>query len=84
MIVIIDTGASHHMTCNRTLLVNLKETSPCRVGFADGSITVSSSVGEMVFSDQLALKDVLFVPDLNCSLIFVSKLLKHMNCCIIY
>lgn len=78
--VIIDTGASHHMTGNRSFLVNMTATSPCRVGFADGSITMSSSVGDMILSDRLTLRDVLFVPDLNCSLISVSKLLKNMNC----
>ena len=78
--IIIDTGASHHMTGNLSLLVNVRKTLPCSVGFADGSMTMSASLGEMVVSDRLSLKEVLYVPDLNCSLISVSKLLKHMNC----
>lgn len=49
--VIIDTGASHHMTGDVALLVNVKETTPYIVGFADGSVTKSSSMGTMVLSD---------------------------------
>lgn len=74
--VIIDTGASHHMTGDVSLLVNMKETTPCNVGFADGSVTKSSSMGTMVLSDRLLLQDVLYVPDLNCSLISVRSYLS--------
>lgn len=48
--------------------------------FADGSITTSSSMGVMVLSERLSLKYVLYVSDLNFSLISVSKLLKNINC----
>lgn len=78
--LIIDIGASHHMTGDISLLVNLKDVSPCNVGFADGSTTVSKKVGVLPLSNHISLYDVLYVPDLNCSLISVSKLLKHSNC----
>lgn len=78
--VILDTGASHHMTGDIRLLKDLKEISPCNIGFADGSTTVAKSVGVLPLSDRISLHDVLYVPDLNCSLISVSKLLKHSNC----
>lgn len=41
---------------------------------------MSSSMGVMVLSERLSLKDVLYVSDLIFSLISVSKLLKNINC----
>ena len=78
--MILDTGASHHMTGNIELLVDIKSTPSCSVGFADGSTTVSKSMGVLHVSDRITLVDVLYVPDLNCSLISVSKLLKQLGC----
>ena len=78
--LIIDTGASHHMTGDISLLVNLKDVSPCNVSFADGSTTVSKKLGLLPLSNHISLYNVLYVPGLNCSLISVSKLLKHSNC----
>ncbi|XP_056860139.1 uncharacterized protein LOC108835766 [Raphanus sativus] len=37
--VILDTGASHHMTGNRDLLTHLETISPCSISFADGNRT---------------------------------------------
>lgn len=78
--VILDTGASHHMTGNLSLLVNVRPTSPCSVGFADGSKTMSTSSGMFHMSESFKLDNVLYVPSLDCTLISVSKLLKHANC----
>lgn len=78
--VIIDSGASHHMTGDISLLVNVKETLPCVVGFADGGKSTLVQMGDMILTDHIALKDVLYVPKLDCTLIFVSKLMKHSNC----
>lgn len=78
--VIIDTGASHHMTGDISLLVDLKDIPSCKVGFADGSTTFAKKVGVLPLSDRISLLDVLYVPDLNCSLISVSKLLRNSNC----
>ena len=37
-------------------------------------------MGDLMLSETISLKDVLYVPELDCTLISVSKLLKHMNC----
>lgn len=68
------------MTGDINLLTNLRDTTPCKIGFADGSTPVSVKIGVLPLSDRISLHDVLYVPDLNCSLISVSKLLKHSNC----
>ena len=78
--VIIDTGASHHMAGELSQLVNVRDTAPCAVGFADVGTTTSSSMGDLILSETISLKDVLYVPNLDCTLISVSKLLRHMNC----
>ena len=52
------------MTGNVSFLVNVRQTRPCIAGF----------------SDRICLRDVLLVPNLDCTLISVSKLLRHTNC----
>lgn len=75
--VILDTGASHHMTGNLSLLRNIESIIPCSMGFADCGKTISLSKGVLTISPKLTLHNVLFVKDLNCTLISVSKLLKQ-------
>ncbi|XP_010431103.1 PREDICTED: uncharacterized protein LOC104715395 [Camelina sativa] len=79
--VIIDTGASHHMTGNISLLTDLVDTPSFSVGFADGSITFSKRKGILHLTDNVFLLDVLYIPKLNCSLISVSQILKQMKNC---
>lgn len=57
--VSIDTGASHHMTGDISLLVDVAIIDTCKVGFADGSHTVSTSLGVFPVSDLITLYDVL-------------------------
>ena len=77
--VILDTGASHHMTGKLSLLKNIVSIPPCSVGFADGSQTFAMSMGELPLSEKVSLLNVLYVPALNCTLISVSKILKQTN-----
>lgn len=54
--VIIDTGASHHMAGELSQLVNVRDTAPCAVGFADVGTTTSSSMGDLILSETISLK----------------------------
>ena len=67
------------MTGDVRELVNARNTPPCVVGFADGGTSTSIQMGDMILTESISLKDVLFVPNLDCTLISVSKLLKHSN-----
>ncbi|CAA7015697.1 unnamed protein product [Microthlaspi erraticum] len=67
--VIIDIGASHHMTGNLSLLCEVTITPPWSIGFADGSKTMSMCMGVFPITDVISLQNVLYVPDLNCTLI---------------
>ena len=78
--MIIDSRDSHHMIGDISQLVGVRETPPCVVGFADGGTSTSCQMGDLILSDKISLKDVLSVPSLDCTLISVSKLLKHSNC----
>ncbi|CAL9235088.1 unnamed protein product, partial [Arabidopsis halleri] len=77
--LILDTGASHHMTGVLSFL-EITSVFHCPIGFADGSKTYGTHIGTMKISDTITLSDVLFVPNLNCSLISVSKLLRQTSC----
>ncbi|KAL1224014.1 hypothetical protein V5N11_004548 [Cardamine amara subsp. amara] len=58
---ILDTRASHHMTGNLNLLLNIKNISPCSVGFANDSKTFAISVGVFPLSDTVTLTNILYV-----------------------
>ena len=75
--VILDTGASHHMTGDVRLLTDLCELVGCPVSFADGSQVQATQCGMLRLSDKIVLENVLFVPNLNCTLLSVAKLLKQ-------
>ena len=50
------------------------------MGFAGANKTFATHVGSFKLSDRIVLDRVQFVPNLNSSLISVSKLLKQTNC----
>ncbi|KAG7536483.1 GAG-pre-integrase domain [Arabidopsis suecica] len=78
--VILDTGASHHMTGKLSLLTDIVVIPPCSVGFADGSNTFASHMGVFPLSTNVALTNVLYVPTLTCTLLSVSKIVKQTKC----
>ncbi|XP_019092352.1 PREDICTED: uncharacterized protein LOC109129155 [Camelina sativa] len=53
--IILDTGASHHMTGRLSLLHNVVSIPTCSVGFADGSKTFAMSVGVLSLTDKVSL-----------------------------
>ena len=68
------------MTGDFSLLINAFVIPPCPVGFADGNRTFATHVESLPLTDQVTLEKALFVPNLNCSLISVSKFLRQINC----
>lgn len=82
--VIIDTGASHHMTGYISLLRDLRDTPPSMVKFPNGGASQSTKSGTLSLNSQRSLLDVLYVPDFDCTLISVSKLLKQTGCIAIF
>lgn len=52
---IIDSGASHHMTGDLTLLSDVSELNPIQVGLPDGSVAVASKEGNMLLENGFSL-----------------------------
>ncbi|KAL2941869.1 Retrovirus-related Pol polyprotein from transposon TNT 1-94 [Bienertia sinuspersici] len=77
---IIDTGASMHVTGNFDLLIHVTDMLACPVGLPDGNKTSSTKCGQVYLAHGLVLQNVLYVPKLNCNLIYVSHLIDDLNC----
>ncbi|XP_057984651.1 uncharacterized protein LOC131169439 [Hevea brasiliensis] len=76
---IIDTGASHHMTGTLAFLSELRDIVPCSIGLPNGEKTLAVKEGTVLLGGDLKLQQVLYMPNLNCNLIFVSQLLNDSN-----
>lgn len=78
---IIDSGATDHMTCDRYRFSHLSpKCSKTTITNANGVSSPVIGVGTVPLSPTLAIKDVLFVPSLNCNLLSVTQLTKSHNC----
>ena len=53
---------------------------PCPVSLPNGAQAFATKEGRVCLSDKLILEHVLFVPELTCNLISVSKLIDDSNC----
>ena len=80
---IVDSGASHHMTGEDTVLTNLGPCDPVHVALADGRKRVAIKMGTAVIQGiagakgvDLTLNDVLVVPGLTVSLFSVRVATK--------
>ena len=67
------------MTVELSFLENVMSIPPCPFGFADGNTSYASHTGMLHLSNNITLLNVLFVPNLKCSLISVAKLLRQTN-----
>ena len=50
------------------------------VRIADGTLSQVEGIGSVMVSGSINLEHVLYVPNLNCNLLSVSKLTKERNC----
>ena len=82
--VIIDTGASHHMTGDISLLHDVRDIVSSSVTFPDGRSSRATQSGTLFLNSPCSLLDVLYVLDFNYTLISVSKLLKQTGCIAIF
>jgi len=76
---IINTRASNHMTRSMKEMHDVHDILPCPVGLPNGKQTNATKEGTVCLGGQLKLANVLFVPNLNCNLLFVSQLLDESN-----
>ena len=72
------------MTGDISLLSNLTDMPFSSVTFPNGQASHATKFGTLKLSKDYSLHDVLSVPDFDCTLISVSKLLKQTGCIAIF
>lgn len=77
---IIDTGASRHVTGDKTWLTHVDRILDCPVGLPNGTQATATLEGRVLLFEGLILSRVLFVPQLQCNIISVSQLIDDTNC----
>ncbi|CAO2817703.1 unnamed protein product [Amaranthus hypochondriacus] len=81
---LIDSGASHHVTGNFDLLSNIHNVTNCPIGLPDGKQVVSTMKGDVKLCSDIVLRNVFYVPDLQCNLISVTQLTDDMSCVLLF
>ncbi|CAH9138233.1 unnamed protein product, partial [Cuscuta epithymum] len=82
---IVDTGASDHMTFDSSIFSITKNLEkPIKVGLPDGSIKSVIMIGDVNLTDEIILKDVLFLPGFQHNLLSVGKLLDDTGYSVIF
>ena len=76
---IIDSGANRYITYIDSWLIDINTIFPCYVGLPNRHTSQTSHEGSIRLSSNLVLHNVLYVPDLCCNLIFVSRLIDDNN-----
>ena len=82
--IIIDNGALHHMTGDLSLLHDAIDILPSAVTLPDGTASRATKIGRLRITKDYILLNVPYVPNFNCTLISVSKLLKQTSCIAIF
>ncbi|CAO2841016.1 unnamed protein product [Amaranthus hypochondriacus] len=61
---LIDSGASHNVTGNFDMLINIHNVTNCLIGLPDGKQVVSTMKGDVKLCSDIVLRNVFYVPDL--------------------
>lgn len=72
------------MSGDCSILTDVTDIVPSSVIFPDGKRSKATKRGVLSLNSSYQLTDVLFVPDFNCTLISVSKLLRQTGCIAIF
>jgi hypothetical protein len=81
---IIDTGATDHITNNGSILTNSHSIKPTTIHLPNNTFTTALMAGTVILSDDLHLKNVLYVPTFHANLISVPQLTKISKCSAIF
>lgn len=72
------------MTGNIAFITNVWDISLCPVGLLNGKNVVAIKSGYAQLGAALSQKNVLYIPQLKCYLLPVSKLLKQLNVWVVF
>jgi hypothetical protein len=81
---IIDTSATDYMVSSIHHFTTITAVVSSHVKLPNGQFALVTHIGTVNFSDSLILTDVLCVPSFSFNLISASKLIKSINCCLIF
>lgn len=82
---IIDSGATHHMTGCRELVLNGKKSaSQAKITLPNGEQSEVTHTGEVKLGNNLYLKNVMYIPSFRHSLISVQKLALEQKCKVMF
>ncbi|KAK9741235.1 hypothetical protein RND81_03G091300 [Saponaria officinalis] len=82
---VIDSGATDHMTCYKSLFTELRPLSkPVNVALPDGSIKVVKLAGDIAIHPKITLTNVLYLPDFRHNLLSVQRLLHASSLFMIF
>ena len=72
------------MTENINLLQEVHGVLPIEVQLPNGAYTLTTKRGLAYLNPNITLKDVLYVPQLNCNLIPVGQLIEDLSCIVTF
>lgn len=82
---IIDSGASDHMTYNKSLLKNIRDLLvPYLITLPNEYKAKVTSVGSLALSSVITLSNVHFVPSFKYNLLSVHKLICQLDCDVLF
>jgi hypothetical protein len=67
-----------------SLFTSITTVVSSHVKLPNGSIAIVTHIGTVSLSEKLTLNGVLCVPPFTFNLIFASKLIKNLRCCLIF
>ena len=83
--LIIDSGATYHITSSPTLLVNNnKNTFLPPVAMPSGEQAPITSIGNLPLNSIVTLQNVLGVPSFKVDLMSVSRVTRYPNCSVTF
>jgi len=83
--LVLDIGASHHMTSNIHIIFDLYNLSTnLYVTLLDARTVSVRKAGTVKIGAYFTFKNVLYIPSLACNLISIGQLTTDMNCIVTY
>ena len=81
---LLDSGISCHMTRNKDLLHNIYEIELIPINLPNGTQALATKMGIVCVNSKTTLQDVLYVPELRCSLISIAQLIEDIYCTVTF
>ncbi|XP_057980027.1 uncharacterized protein LOC131165892 [Malania oleifera] len=81
---IIDTRATDHMICSKSLFHSIQSTISSSVALPNGQIVPVTHIGTAKVAKNLILHDALCVPNFSFNLISAKKMTQELNCCLVF